>query len=60
MVTAHVLSARAGVVVAHPMDPGVVGRIEALMATIPQYTLEDLVAGGRTLSRAAVLALARE
>jgi predicted ATPase len=57
---AHVLSERAGVVVEHPMDPGVLGRIEALKATIPQATLEDLVASGRTLSPAAVLAMVRE
>jgi hypothetical protein len=37
-------------VVAHPMDPGVVGRIEALKATIPRATLDDLVASGRTHS----------
>jgi tetratricopeptide (TPR) repeat protein len=54
---AHVLSERAGVVVEHPMDPGVVGRIEALKATIPEATLGDLVASGSTLSPAAVLAM---
>jgi predicted ATPase/tRNA A-37 threonylcarbamoyl transferase component Bud32 len=54
---ARVLSERAGAVVAHPMDPGVVDRIEALKATIPQATLDDLVASGRTLSPAAVLAM---
>jgi predicted ATPase len=57
---AHVLAERAGVVVEHPMDPGVVGRIEALKATIPQATLDDLVASGRTLSPAAVLEMIRE
>jgi tetratricopeptide (TPR) repeat protein len=57
---AHVLSERAGVVVEHPMDPGVVGRIEALRATIPQATLDDLVASGRTLSPAAVLTMVGE
>jgi predicted ATPase len=57
---AHVLSERAGVVVEHPMDPGVVGRIEALKATIPQATLDDLVASGHTLSPAEVLAMVRE
>jgi predicted ATPase len=54
---ARVLSERAGAVVAHPMDPGVVGQIEALKATIPQATLDDLVTSGRTLSPAAVLAM---
>jgi hypothetical protein len=34
-----------------------VDRIEALKATIPQATLDDLVASGRTLSPAAVLAM---
>jgi tetratricopeptide (TPR) repeat protein len=57
---AHVLSERAGVVVEHPMDPGVIGRIEALKATIPQATLDDIVASGSALSPAAVLAMVRE
>jgi tetratricopeptide (TPR) repeat protein len=57
---AHVLSERAGVVVEHPMDPGVVGRIEALKATIPKAALDDLVASGSTLSPAAVLAMVGE
>jgi len=57
---AHVLSERAGVVVEHPMDPGVVGRIEALKATIPQATLDDLIASGSTLSPAAVLAMVED
>jgi len=56
---AQVLSERAGVVVEHPMDPGVVGRIEALKATISQAKLDDLVAGGSALSPAAVLAMVR-
>ena len=56
---AHVLSERAGVVVEHPMDPGVVGRIEALKASIPQATLNDLLASGRALSPAAVLAMVK-
>jgi len=58
--TAHVLAERAGVVVEHPMDPGVAGRIEALKATIPRAKLEELVASGSALSPAAVLAMVRE
>jgi hypothetical protein len=54
--SAQVLSERAGVVVEHPMDPGVVGRIEALKASIPQGTLADLMASAGTLSPTAVLA----
>jgi non-specific serine/threonine protein kinase len=57
---AQVLSERAGAVVAHPMDPGVVDRIEVLKASIPRATLDDLVASGRTLSPAAVLAMVGE
>jgi predicted ATPase len=54
---ARSLSERAGVVIAHPMDPGLVGRIEALKASIPQGTLDGLVASASTLSPAAVLAM---
>jgi non-specific serine/threonine protein kinase len=54
---ADALSARAGAVVEHPMDPGVVERIEALKASIPKAELDGLVADGRTLSPAAVLAM---
>jgi len=57
---AQVLSERAGVVVEHPMDPGVVGRIEALKASIPRARLDELVASGGALSPAAVLAMVRE
>ena len=57
---AQVLSERAGIVVDHPMDPGVVGRIEALKASIPKETLAEAVASGRTLSPAAVLAMVAE
>ena len=53
----HALSARAGVVVEHPMDPGVVSRIDALKASIPQGTLDGLVANASTLTPAAVLAM---
>jgi non-specific serine/threonine protein kinase len=57
---AHALSVRAGVVVDHPMDPGVVGRIEALKASIPKWTLDGLVANASTLSPTAVLAMVAE
>jgi tetratricopeptide (TPR) repeat protein len=54
---ADALAERAGVVVDHPMDPGVAGRIQALKATIPKATLEGLVASASILSPAAVLAM---
>ena len=54
---ANALSERAGVVIAHPMDPGLASRIEALKASIPQGTLDGLVANASTLSPAAVLAM---
>ena len=54
---AHALSERAGVVIAHPMDPGVVNRIDALKASIPKGRLDGLVANARVLSAAAVLAM---
>ena len=54
------LSARAGVVVEHPMDPGVVGRIEALKASIPKAALDGLVAQASTLTPAAVLEMVAE
>ena len=57
---AHALSERAGVVVAHPMDPGLASRIEALKASIPKLTLDGLVANASTLSPAAVLAMVAE
>ncbi len=54
------LPERAGVVVDHPMDPGVVGRIEALKGTIPKAARDDLEASGSALSPATVLAMVRE
>jgi hypothetical protein len=57
---ADALSARAGVVVEHPMDPGVVERIEALKASIPKTELDGLVADASALSPAAVLAMLAE
>ena len=53
--TADALSARAGVVVDHPMDPGVVGRMEALKASIPRETLDGLLMTAETLTPSAVL-----
>ena len=52
---ADALSKRAGVVIDHPMDPGLAGRIEALKASIPRAQLAGLVAGASALSPAAVL-----
>lgn len=57
---ADALSKRAGVVVDHPMDPGVVNRIEALKAGIPKGRLDGLVEGAKGLSVAEVLKLVGE
>ena len=57
---AHALSERAGVVIAHPMAPGLADRIAALEASIPKGTLDGLVAHASTLSPAAILALLSE
>jgi hypothetical protein len=57
---AHALSERAGIVIAHPMDPGLVSRIEALKASIPKSALDGLVANASTLSPAAILAMLTE
>ncbi len=57
---AHALSERAGVVIVHPMDPGLLGRIEALKASIPEGALDGLVANANALSPAAVLAMVGE
>jgi tetratricopeptide (TPR) repeat protein len=54
---AHVMSERAGIVVEHPMAPGLTDRIEALKATISTVDLDALVASGRALSPSAVLAM---
>jgi tetratricopeptide (TPR) repeat protein len=54
---ADALSQRAGIVVDHTMDPGVVGRIEALKASIPRGTLDGIVANASELTPAAVLAM---
>jgi non-specific serine/threonine protein kinase len=54
---AQELSERAGVVIDHPMDPGVADRIEALKATIPEARLAGLEADARSLTPAGVLAM---
>lgn len=57
---AKALSDRAGVVVEHPMDPGVADRIEVLRESIPKSTLAGLVASASTLSPASILDLLAE
>jgi predicted ATPase/tRNA A-37 threonylcarbamoyl transferase component Bud32 len=54
---ADALSKRAGIVVDHTMDPGIVERIGALRASIPKGTLDGLVANARELTPAAVLSM---
>lgn len=54
---ADALSSRAGIVLDHPMDPGVVGRIEALKASNPRGTLDGIVSDASALTPAAVLAM---
>jgi tetratricopeptide (TPR) repeat protein len=55
---AQLMSERAGVVVEHPMAPGLAERIEALRASVPKDTLESLVARGRALTPAEILKMA--
>jgi len=54
---AQVMSERAGVVVEHPMAPGISGRIESLKAVVPPKALEALATRGRSLTPASVLSL---
>ncbi len=54
---ARALSERAGIVVAHPLLPGIVERIEALKAEVPAGALDGLVAKATAMTPAAVLAL---
>ena len=54
---ARALSERAGIVVAHPLLPEIVKRIEALKAEVPGEALDDLVARAAALTPAAVLAM---
>ena len=60
LAAAYALSEGAGVVVDHPMDPGVVDRIEALKASIPKADLDGILANASTLSPAEVLTLIGE
>lgn len=55
--SAHEFSTRAGIVIEHPMDPGVAQRIEALKATIPEGALAGLEAKAKNLTPAGVLAM---
>jgi len=57
---AQAMSERAGVVVAHPMAPGISERIEALKAAVPQDALDALVASGRSLTPSEVMAMVME
>ncbi len=57
---AQALSARAGVVVDHPMDPGLSARIATIKASIPRRRLDGLVAEASTLTPAAILAILAE
>jgi non-specific serine/threonine protein kinase len=57
---AEALMKRAGVVIAHPMTPGLAEKIEALKATVPRADLESLVAQANTLTPATVLAMVGE
>jgi len=54
---AEALSRRAGTVVEHPMAPDLANQIDALKASIPKSTLDQLVANASTLTPAAVLAM---
>jgi len=57
---AEALSRRVGVVIAHPMAPGLAERIEALKAAVPKSNLDGLVASASTMTPAAVLAMLGE
>ena len=54
---ASVLSVKAGVVVDHPMLPGIGERIAALRASIPAAEVDACVAAGRVATPAEVLAM---
>jgi non-specific serine/threonine protein kinase len=54
---ARALSERAGIVVAHPLLPGIVERIESLKAEIPAGALDGLVAKAAVMTPGAVLAM---
>ncbi len=57
---AEALSRRAGVVITHPMDPGLAERIATLKASIPKGDLDGLVARASTMTPQAVLAMVGE
>ena len=54
---AEVMSQRAGVVVEHPLAPGVAEQIEALKATVPRERLDELMGSGAAMTPAEVLAM---
>jgi tetratricopeptide (TPR) repeat protein len=54
---AEVMSQKAGVVVEHPMAPGVAEQIEELKATVPRDKLDQLMASGSAMTPAEVLAM---
>ncbi len=54
---AEALSERAGVVVEHPMAPGVAEQIEALKAGVPRERLDAVRAGGAAMKPAEILKL---
>ena len=56
-VAAQAMSEHAGVVVEHPMAPGMAERIDELRASVPQQQLEALVSSGSSLSPTEVLAM---
>ncbi|MDH4334796.1 MAG: hypothetical protein OEW24_05990, partial [Chloroflexota bacterium] len=51
------LRERAGVVIEHPMAPGLAAQIDALKASVPREALAGLTEEGRNLTTAAVFAL---
>jgi tetratricopeptide (TPR) repeat protein len=57
---AEALSRRAGVVIEHPLAPGLAERIASLKASIPKGDLDGLVAKASTLTPEAVLAMVAE
>lgn len=57
---AEALSRRAGVVIAHQMDPGLAERIATLKASIPKGDLDGLVEKASTMTPQAVLAMVAE
>lgn len=54
---AEVMSSRAGVVIEHPLAPGLAERIAALRATVPRAELEALLASGSAMSPSEVLVM---